>query len=69
MLVAELIEMLQEMDEDAQVKFAYQPSWPMEQRVTEAVQVNIKEENIVYLANAFGGNNYLLQEACEELGW
>lgn len=44
MQVRELIEMLEGMDPDAEVRFASQPSWPFEYAINEVVEVGPPEE-------------------------
>lgn len=50
MTVAELISRLEDMDPDAEVRFASQPGWAFEYSVDAVESVEIKGENVVYLA-------------------
>lgn len=43
MTVAELIEILQDLPEDAEVRMAQQPNWPFEYSIREAVYVSARE--------------------------
>lgn len=40
MNVAELIELLEDMPEDAEVRFASQPSWPMEYTIDSVIEID-----------------------------
>lgn len=43
MRVSDLIERLQDLDPDAEVKLAFQPSWPFQYSVGELVEVDVNE--------------------------
>lgn len=66
MKVHELLEALEGVDEDTEVYFAYQPTYPMQERVTDVVYSedvvrDDGEEPIkprVWLVNSWGGNEY-----------
>lgn len=64
MTVAELIDVLESLDPDMEVRFASQPSWPFEYSISDVCET----EEAVYLAE---GNQigYLPGEAAELLGW
>jgi hypothetical protein len=68
MTVAELIEELKYMEQDAEVRFASQPSWPFEYDITGVVEVNVDEDDVVYLEEG-RQLGYLPGEAKDELGW
>ena len=55
MTVRELMEILEMFDEDAEVKLAYQPSWPL----CTAVASVKKKDGVVYVCESgYGGNDY-----------
>ena len=64
MKVKELRELLEEMDDNAEVRFAEQPKRPMESTIRQAEEV----DGILYLAEEklIG---YLPSDAREALGW
>ena len=74
MTVADLIEELKWMPEDAEVRFASQPNWPFEYNINDVISVEIEnrrtgeEEEVVYLAEG-RQLGYLPSEAKDELGW
>lgn len=80
MTVGELIERLQDMNEEAEVRFAHQPSWAFEYAVSDVVEVELEEdtngeyhngrgvERVVYIAEGTQ-LGYLPGIASEELGW
>ena len=68
MTVAELIEELRYMDQDATVRFASQPSWPFEYSINGVVQTTVKDQDTVYLEEG-RQVGYLPKEAADELGW
>ena len=79
MTVRELIEELRLFDQEAQVRFASQPSWPFEYSINGVVQAEVEKpdeytddgyekEDIVYLEEG-RQIGYLPGEAREELGW
>ena len=68
MTVAELIEELKYMEQDAEVRFASQPSWPFEYDISGVVEVNVDEDDVVYLEEGTQ-LGYLPGEAKDELGW
>ena len=65
MTVAELIEELEAYPEDAKVKLAYQPSWPM---AVNAGYIGQDDEGVVYIGET-GSNDYLPGEVSREFGW
>jgi len=72
MTVQELIEELRLFDQEAQVRFASQPSWPFEYSINGVIQTIVdnrgNEEDVVYLEEG-KQIGYLPTEAKEELGW
>ena len=74
MTVQDLIFELQEMNPDAEVRFASQPSWPFENDIDSVVSVEVENRRtgeaveIVYLEEG-RQIGYLPGEAKEELGW
>ena len=79
MTVEELIEELRLFDQEAQVRFASQPSWPFEYSINGVVQTTVNkpkaytesgydQEDVVYLEEG-RQIGYLPSEAKEELGW
>ncbi len=74
MRVRELIEELEGMNPEAEVRFASQPSWPFEYSVSGVVEVNTDDEDdrtdteTVYLVEG-DQIGYLPGEAKEKIGW
>lgn len=70
MTVAELIEALSEMDQDAEVRLAIQPAWAIEYTIENVGQVegNDEKPSVVYLSEGFQ-IGYLPSEAHEAIGW
>ena len=77
MTVEELIEELRLFDQEAEVRFASQPSWPFEYSISGVVQAQVikmthkghgTEQDVVYLEEG-KQIGYLPTEAKEELGW
>ena len=79
MTVEELIEELRLFDQEAQVRFASQPSWPFEYSINGVVEVTVPKpnkqtydghatEDVVYLEEG-SQLRYLPKEAADELGW
>jgi hypothetical protein len=82
MTVAELIEALSDMPEDAEVRFATQPSWPFEYSIREPVLVDLAsdpddedrrtdeplDEPVVYIPEG-AQLAYLPGAARDEIGW
>lgn len=68
MNVWRLKSILEDLDEDMEVRLAMQPAWAMEYSIGEAVQVEIDGEEVLYLSenNQLG---YLPGAVSEELGW
>ena len=74
MTVADLMYELEQLNPDAQVRFASQPSWPFEYSIYNVVQVEIEDRSTgdvvetVYLEEG-RQIGYLPKEAKDELGW
>jgi hypothetical protein len=78
MTVAELIEVLQYMDQDAEVRLAQQPNYPFEYSVDNVVQIEAPAEDedgededaeqIVYISDG-SQLDYLPGVVSRELGW
>lgn len=74
MTVADLIWELEQMNPEAEVRFASQPNWPFEYSIASVVSVEVEdrrtEESVetVYLEEG-RQLGYLPGEAKEELGW
>ena len=74
MTVRQLIEELEFMNQDAEIRFASQPSWPFEYSIDDVISVEIENrrtgeaEGVVYLAEG-RQLGYLPSEAKDELGW
>ena len=45
MKVSELLELLEDMPEDAEVRLAHQPSWPFEYSIDQVVEVDGKSDH------------------------
>ena len=71
---ADLMYELEQLNPDAQVRFASQPSWPFEYSIYSVVQVEIEDRSTgdvvetVYLEEG-RQIGYLPKEAKDELGW
>jgi hypothetical protein len=74
MIVQELIEMLEGISPDAEVRFASQPSWPFEYSIDQVIAVNPNEEDdrvapeTIYLVEG-RQIGYLPHEIKDEIGW
>ncbi len=74
MTVRQLIEELEFMNQDAEIRFASQPNWPFEYSIADIVSVDIEnrrtgdEEEVVYLAEG-RQIGYLPGEAKNMLMW
>jgi hypothetical protein len=74
MTVADLIYELEQLNPEAQVRFASQPNWPFEYSIASVVQVEIEDrrtEEVVETVYLEEGRQigYLPVEAKDELGW
>ena len=74
MTVAQLIEELEHIDPDTEVRFASQPNWPFEYSINDVVEVEVENrrtgesETVVYLEEGLQ-IGYLPGEAKNMLGW
>lgn len=81
MIVYELKMLLEDLDEDAEVRLAMQPSWPMEYTIGDVVlveetplheldehEVDDYTPGIVYISEG-DQLGYLPSQVSEELGW
>ena len=68
MTVSELIESLEYLDGDAEVRFASQPNWPFEYSIENAVEVEVEGKTVIFLEEG-RQLGYLPIEAKESLCW
>ena len=74
MTVRQLIEELEFMNQDAEIRFASQPNWPFEYDIVGVVLAEVEDRRteevteIVYLEEG-RQIGYLPKEAKDELGW
>lgn len=68
MTVKELIYELRAFHPDAEVRLAQQPKWPFEYSIGDIVQVDLEDEEVVYLGEG-SQLDYLPGQVSEELGW
>jgi hypothetical protein len=74
MTVRQLIEELEFMNQDVEIRFASQPSWPFEYSIDDVIDAEIENprtgeaEEVVYLAEG-RQIGYLPSEAKNELMW
>ena len=66
MTVQELIDVLQSMNPEAEVRLAHQPGWPFEASVGDAIEADGAE--VVYVAEG-RPLGYLPGEVSQVLGW
>ena len=71
--VSQLIEELEDLDPDAEVRLATQPNWPFEWHLSTiepgpAMPVTIDDQPVVYLVEG-EQLGYLPDPVCRELGW
>lgn len=70
MTVEDLIEELENYPDNAEVRLALQPHYPMEHYIGRVVSVEEPDgKSVVYIAETTGGNGYLPGAVAEELGW
>jgi len=69
MTVAELIEELKFMDQDTEVRFASQPSWPFEYSINSVVEVDVDDSTPVVYLEEGSQLGYLPTEAKNQLMW
>ena len=68
MTVSELISRLEDMDPDAEVRWAAQPSWAFEYSIDALETVEIEGESVVYLSEG-EQLGYLPGRAAVAIGW
>ena len=72
MTVGELKELLEDLDDDVDVRLAMQPSWPFEYSIRDSALIGPPEnedgKTVLYLAED-RQTRYLPKEVCDELGW
>jgi len=68
MTVGDLLDLLDGLDEETEVRLAQQPSYPFEYELSDGVVVELGKEDILYLieGNQIG---YLPDEARDTIGW
>ncbi len=64
MKIWELLEILEDMNEDTEIRLAMQPAWPFEYSIGNTVEF----DGILYLAED-EQLRYLPEEVSNELGW
>jgi hypothetical protein len=68
MTVEELMELLQDMPPEAEVRFASQPSWPLDYQINNVITVETEDDVTVFLAQG-EQVGYLCGDAVMQLGW
>ena len=68
MTVLELITLLEDMPDDAEVRIAVQPRYPFEKSIEQVVGVEVDGEAKVYIGEG-SQIGYLPGEVSTELGW
>ncbi len=68
MTVAELIQELEYLNPEAEVRLAEQPRWAMEHGISQVVEAEVEGEPVVYIAEG-GWLGYLPSPAHEALNW
>lgn len=82
MTVGELLDILEGLDENAEVRIAHQPAWAFEYEINDVVPVEpVDEEDTAYRNNGNGNGatvvylvdgrqlGYLPSEAARQIGW
>ena len=74
MTVRQLIEELEFMNQDAEIRFASQPNWPFEYDIVGVVLAEVEDrrtEEVTEIVQLEEGRQigYLPKEAKDELGW
>ena len=67
MRVQDLIWELEQLDPNAEVKIAYQPSYPMCCDTDDTIAVSEDGKTIYIAQTAYGGNDYLPSEIARQL--
>ena len=71
MTTSDLINLLESVDPDTEVRLAMQPSWPFEYSIGEVIEINpknIPKKSIIYLSEE-RQIGYLPKEVQKEIGW
>ena len=69
MTVGEILDILTDLPEDLEVRFAFQPSWPLEYEISDVVPVTTENgDEVVYIVQG-EQIGYLDSNAAAELRW
>ena len=68
MTVRDILNTLDGLDPETEVRFAFQPNYPLEYSIDDIVEVNIDGEEIVYLGQG-EQIGYLQEEVVDALSW
>lgn len=70
MKIGELKELIDQVDDSLEVRFAAQPKWPFEYSIYDAVIIETKDnpDGCLYLIEG-SQIGYLPGDVCEEIGW
>ena len=68
MTVRDILNRLDGLDPETEVRFAFQPNYPLEYSIDDIVEVNIKDEQVVYLGQG-EQIGYLQEEVVDALSW
>ena len=68
MTVRDILNALDGLDPETEVRFAFQPNYPLEYSIDDIVEVNIDGEEIVYLGQG-EQIGYLQEEVVDALSW
>jgi hypothetical protein len=68
MTVRDILNRLDGLDPETEVRFAFQPNYPLEYSIDDIVEVNIDGEEIIYLGQG-EQIGYLQEEVVDALSW
>lgn len=68
MTVRDILNALDGLDPETEVRFAFQPNYPLEYSIDDIVEVNIDGEEIIYLGQG-EQIGYLQEEVVDALSW
>jgi len=68
MTVRDILNRLDALDPETEVRFAFQPNWPLEYSIDDIVEVNIDGQEVVYLGQG-EQIGYLQEEVVKALSW
>lgn len=68
MTVRDILNRLDALDPETEVRFAFQPNWPLEYSIDDIVGVNIDGQEVVYLGQG-EQIGYLQEEVVKALSW